>query len=112
VASRSRRDLPERQLTLREALRRVLSEGRFTAHELSGRVGISEKDVAGHLEHLARSVKGSGDRFDVEPARCQDCGFVFRDRTRLTRPSRCPRCKSERLAPARYGIVTRGRTAP
>ena len=108
----SRGGLPERRQTLREALRHVLSEGRFTAHELSARVGVSEKDVAGHLEHLARSVKGGGDRFEVEPARCQDCTFVFKERTRMSKPSRCPRCKSERLTPARYGIVSRRRSAP
>lgn len=99
------RDLPERQLTVRAALRRLLSEGFLTARELSGRVGVGEKDVAAHLEHLARSVKASGERFEIDPARCHDCGFVFRDRTRLSKPSRCPRCKGEGLAPARYRIV-------
>ena len=97
---------PERRTTIREALRRVLSEGFFSAHELSGRVGISEKDVAGHLAHLARSLKASGDRFDVEPARCLDCGFVFKDRTKLTKPSRCPRCRDGQVAPPRYRVTT------
>lgn len=100
------RDLPERRLTLREALERVLAEGMFTARELSARVGISEKDVAGHLEHLARSVKATGERLEIEHARCESCGFVFKDRARLSKPSRCPCCKAERLSPARFGVVT------
>jgi hypothetical protein len=40
----------------------------------------------------------------LEPSECQDCGFVFRDRRRLTQPSRCPRCRSEATTPPRYGI--------
>lgn len=98
-------ELPERRLTVREALRRVLMEGLQTARELSGRVGVSEKDIAAHLEHLVRSVKQSGDRFEIEQAACLDCGFVFKDRSRFTRPSRCPRCKSQQLSTPRFAIV-------
>jgi predicted Zn-ribbon and HTH transcriptional regulator len=94
-------DLPERQVTIRAALRRVLGEGLFSAHEISGRVGISEKDVAEHLEHLSRSLKSTGERLAIEPARCRACGFTFKDRERFDKPSRCPLCKHERLAPAR-----------
>jgi transcriptional regulator len=104
MPGRREADLPERQSTLRAALKQVLTGGHFTARELSARVGISEKDVAGHLDHLARSLKTTGQRFDVDPAECHGCGFVFRDRTRLGKPSRCPRCRGQRLAPARYGI--------
>ena len=95
-------DLPERQQTVRATLRRVLAEGFFTAHELSKRIGISEKDVAGHLEHLARSLRGGGGRLEVEPARCIECGFRFNERTRFTTPSRCPQCKDEAVAPPRF----------
>jgi predicted Zn-ribbon and HTH transcriptional regulator len=95
----------ERRVTVREALRQVLTEGPRTARELSARVGVSERDVAGHLEHLARSLKQRGDRFEVEQASCLDCGFVFKDRSRFTRPSRCPRCKSQQLSTPRFAIV-------
>jgi predicted Zn-ribbon and HTH transcriptional regulator len=97
----------ERRVTVREALRRVLLEGPKTARELSARVGVSERDVVGHLEHLVRSVKQSGDRFEVEQAACLDCGFVFKDRARFTRPSRCPRCKSQQLSTPRFAISSR-----
>ena len=42
--------------------------------------------------------------FVLEPSACQDCTYTFRDRTRLTRPSRCPRCRSEAITSPRYGI--------
>ncbi len=98
-------ELSERHVTIRAGLRRVLGEGPLTARELSARVGISEKEVAGHLAHLARSLRQSGERLRVEPTRCLACGFVFKDRIRLDKPSRCPECKSERLAPSRFAIV-------
>jgi hypothetical protein len=87
------------------ALRDALRQGPRTARELSAHVGIPEKQVAGHLEHLARSLRAGGERFQVEPAGCQDCGFVFKKRDRLTRPSRCPVCRSEHLDAPRFRIL-------
>jgi predicted Zn-ribbon and HTH transcriptional regulator len=94
----------ERQATVRAALREALRAGPLTARELSARVGIPEKQVAGHLEHLARSLRAARERLGVEPARCQACGFVFRKRDRLTRPSRCPVCRGEHLDAPRFAI--------
>jgi predicted Zn-ribbon and HTH transcriptional regulator len=96
---------PERHETVRAALRHALTERTMTARELSATVGISEKEVAAHLEHLARSVKATGGKFEVEQSRCLDCGFAFKDRARLGRPSRCPHCKGQRVTPPRYTVV-------
>lgn len=96
----------ESHATLRTALREALRAGPLTARELSARVRIPEKQVAGHLEHLGRSLRAAGERLHVEPARCLDCGFVFRKRDRLTRPSRCPVCRGERLDAPRFAIVS------
>lgn len=96
----------ERQETVRAALREALRSGPLTAHELSGRVRIPEKQVAGHLEHLARSLKARGERLRVDPARCAACGFTFRQRERLTPPSRCPVCRSEQVDPPRFTITS------
>jgi hypothetical protein len=99
--------LSERHASIRSALRQALSEGPLTARDLSARVGIAERDVAGHLEHVARSLRQSGERLRVEPAECLGCGFVFRERARLSRPSRCPECRSQRLVPSRFAIAPR-----
>lgn len=100
--------LTERYATVRSALRQVLREGSLTARELSARVGISEKEVSGHLEHVARSLRHSSERLRVEPAQCLACEFVFKERTRLSKPSKCPACRSERLDPPRFIILTGG----
>jgi predicted Zn-ribbon and HTH transcriptional regulator len=102
------RDLPERQTTVRAELRAILRERLLTAREISARIAIGEKDVAEHLQHLSRSVKPGGERLQIEHAWCHACGFVFRDRERFSKPSRCPRCKEQRLAPARYRVVPVG----
>ncbi len=96
---------PERHETVRAALREALRAGPLTARELSARIGIPEKQVAGHLEHLGRSLKAAGERLRVDPPGCLACGFVFRKRDRLSRPSRCPVCRGERLDPPRFAIV-------
>lgn len=108
MARRPPPDAPsERHATVRGELRRVLREGLFTALELSARVGVGEKEIAGHLAHLARSVRSSGERLRVEPARCLACGFLFRKRDRLSKPSSCPLCKGQRLEPPRFALDAR-----
>ena len=98
----------DRAETPRHALRQALAEQPLTAHELSARVSIREKDVAHHLEHLARSLVREGEKLVVDPAVCEDCGFVFKKRERLDSPSRCPVCKSERIRSPRFSIEKRG----
>lgn len=90
--------------TPRQAIARVLTEGPHTAYELSARVRVPEKDVATHLQHLERSLRRSGARLVVEPARCRDCGYVFRGRARLTRPSACPQCRGQHVSAPAFGI--------
>ncbi len=93
--------------TPRQAIRRHLAGGPLTALELSALVHLPEKEIAPHVEHLARSLRHGDARLEVEPARCLDCGYAFRDRTRLARPSACPRCRGQHLAAPVFRIVPR-----
>ena len=95
---------PPRTASVREALRAALAEGPATAKELSRRAGVRERDVAEHLEHLARSLASRGERLAVEPASCLDCGYVFRRRERLARPSACPACRGTHLDPPVFAL--------
>jgi predicted Zn-ribbon and HTH transcriptional regulator len=96
----------ERTRTAREAIREELLRGATTARELSERVSIREKDVAGHLEHLEQSLRVRGERLVVEPASCIACGYSFARRTRLSRPGSCPECRSTRIDPPAFRIDT------
>jgi transcriptional regulator len=95
---------PERSATVREALEAELRKGPASARDLSTAVGIREKDVAGHLEHVEQSARARGERLVVEPAGCADCGFRFAGRTRLTKPGSCPECRSTRIDPPLFSL--------
>jgi predicted Zn-ribbon and HTH transcriptional regulator len=83
--------------TIRQKIISLLSETELTAREISGQVGISEKEVNEHLKHIARSVSSQNKQLLVAPANCLACGYVFEDRRRFTRPGRCPRCKKSHI---------------
>ena len=91
--------------TIRQQIMALLTQRDYGAGELSQIVGIREKEVCDHLLYVARSVASQRQRLKVTPARCLQCGYVFRDRKRLNKPSRCFRCKSERLTEPRYRVV-------
>jgi predicted Zn-ribbon and HTH transcriptional regulator len=93
-------------ITIRQALKELLQEGALSALELSQRLSIPEKEVYGHLEHLARAP-GPGRRFRLTPASCRTCGFIFAKRQRLTTPSRCPVCRHESIKRPRFALEAR-----
>jgi len=93
--------------TIRQQIMQAITGTRCSARDLAHRIGISERDVEDHLAHIGKSVaRDRRSRFLLEPSTCQDCEFVFRGRTRLTRPSRCPKCRSEAISPPRFEIVS------
>jgi predicted Zn-ribbon and HTH transcriptional regulator len=94
--------------TSRQQIMDLIEGQARTSRELAHALAISEREVESHLAHIARSVmRDRARRFLIEPAACATCDFVFRDRTRLTRPSRCPRCRSEHLSAPRFAIERR-----
>jgi predicted Zn-ribbon and HTH transcriptional regulator len=94
----------------------LLLDTRLTSRQLAQLVGLSERQVEEHLSHIVKTVaRDRSRRFMLEPSACRDCGYRFRDRSRLTRPSRCPRCRSEAITAPRYGIdllASRAATQP
>ena len=93
--------------TPRQAIRDHLHEEALTARDLSARIGLPEREIVPHLEHLARSLRGAGDRLEVEPSRCLNCRFVFRERARLGKPSGCPRCRQPHVTAPVFSIGLR-----
>lgn len=89
--------------TKREQLVEVLQHDAYTPRELAEEVGIRVRDVIDHLGHIRRSHKSN---FRIESAECIKCRFVFSDRRKLQTPSRCPKCRSERVTEPRFSIAT------
>jgi len=90
--------------TPRQAMKELLAEQPYSSLELSQLLSLSEKEVLSHLAHIARAP-GPGLRFQIIPAKCKHCGFVFKKRDRLTRPSRCPLCQHESIRRPRFELV-------
>jgi predicted Zn-ribbon and HTH transcriptional regulator len=88
--------------TLRKTIAEALEGDSLDLREISKLFGIKEKEVLDHLIHIEKSARHRG--FTVEPASCQQCGFSFKKRTRLSTPGRCPLCKSEHISPPRFKI--------
>ena len=97
--------LPERNQTVRKAILEHLQAGPKTTRELSQLLRIEEKSIVPHLEHLQKSLRHAGERLKILPAGCQQCGFRFEDRRRLSRPGSCPRCQSQRIEPPAFQVV-------
>lgn len=101
---------PEPELTDRQRIMRALAEARCSSRELADRLGLPERRIEDDLAHIARTVaRDRTRRFVWEPPACLDCGFVFRKRTRLTKPGHCPDCRSEHISRPRFGIEARER---
>ena len=90
--------------TLRQRLADLLQEQEADAREISRALGIAEKEVYAHLEHIRRSAAAAGAELSVTPSECLACGYVFADRGRLTRPGRCPHCRGTRLSRPSFRI--------
>ena len=96
----------ERRETVRREIASILEQvGPLSAREISMEAGIRENEVCGHLEHIKKSISRKSSTFEVTPAECGRCGFVFRTRTRLTKPGRCPSCRSEDITEPLFSII-------
>lgn len=94
--------------TPRQYLMDALAGVPRSSYELAALLGIPEREVEDHLRHIVKSLaRDRARRFVLEPSTCHSCGYVFRERTRLTRPSRCPRCRDESISAPRFMIDIR-----
>jgi predicted Zn-ribbon and HTH transcriptional regulator len=93
-----------RMHTIRQQIIALLIEEDMSAIELSQELRIPEKEVYTHLPHIARSLAIQGKKLLIQPSRCLNCGYIFRERKRFTRPGHCPRCKATYIQRPAYRI--------
>jgi len=94
----------ERQETIRQQLIAILENHTASIKELSGDVGVSIKELYGHLEHIQKTFNQGEQRLVTTPAECRKCGFIFRKRDRLTKPGKCPVCRAESIREPFFSI--------
>jgi predicted Zn-ribbon and HTH transcriptional regulator len=95
----------EKHDTVRHELMALLLRRELSARELSVEMGVSEKEVFDHLEHLRIMLRRSAAHLKVTPACCRKCGFVFEKRDRLTKPGKCPVCRGTHIEEPRFTVV-------
>jgi hypothetical protein len=89
-------------MTRRQEIIKILSKEEKTAQELANLFKIELKFILEDLEHIRRTVKPR--KLVMKPAFCKSCGFVFKERSKISKPSRCPRCKKEWIQAALFKI--------
>ena len=94
----------ERQETIRQKIISLLAGKTLSAREISIEAGVSEKEVYEHLEHIQRTINKREHNLIVTPSACKKCGFVFRKRDKLKKPSKCPVCRNEVIREPLFSI--------
>ncbi|MDJ0621941.1 MAG: transcriptional regulator [Desulfocapsaceae bacterium] len=89
--------------TIRQQIQELLREGEWTALELSQELSVQEREIYDHLQHVRKSLRG--EKLQVSPYHCRSCGYIFRKRERLDRPSRCPQCRESHIGVASFTII-------
>lgn len=98
--------------TLRQKMIEVLQKAPMDRRDLSQALRISEKEVVAHLPHVAKSVVARGMLWQVQPACCESCGYTYKDRKRLSTPSKCPRCRHSRIRGPWFQVNARAASIP
>ncbi len=99
-------------MSRRERIIEILSSARepLDVSQIAAALGLSASEAGAiyeDLEHIARSLRRSDKVLLMIPPACRSCGYVFRDLRRLRRPSKCPRCRGERISSPRFIIKHR-----
>jgi transcriptional regulator len=89
--------------TQRQDIMDFLSKGTYTLQELSVELHMSIKELLLHLPHVQKSIRPPNS-FVIDPAECLNCGYVFKDRTKLHSPGKCPRCRETHIKEPAYHI--------
>ena len=90
-------------MTFRKDLITLLSTQPRSVSTIARELGLKRADVEEDLWHAIRSAEAAGYRVSIVPAKCRVCEFTF-DGHRLTKPGKCPACRSTRLYEPQIGI--------
>ena len=90
-------------MTRREEIYEILKKEKRSAQELANIFQVELKWIVEDLQHIAKSVRPT---FELRmiPARCQKCDFIFKERSKIKAPTKCPKCKSEWIQPPLFFI--------
>ncbi len=90
--------------TRRKEIIEVLKEREMTLKELVELFQTEVKEIVEDLIHISQSVKIEHKKLKQRWAICNNCGFTFKDREKFTRPTKCPKCRSEDITEPSFRI--------
>ncbi|MEM0345073.1 MAG: hypothetical protein QXE91_05300 [Thermofilaceae archaeon] len=90
-------------MSRRERIIEILSstDRPLDINQIAALLGLSPREAGSiyeDLKHVAKSLRTSGKVLLMVPPTCKTCGYVFKDLDRPKKPSRCPKCRSERVS--------------
>ncbi len=80
-------------MTRREEIIKTLEREEKSAKDLADQFKAEMFEIIEDLSHIKHSIKPK--KLVIKPSQCKKCGFVFEERSKIKKPSKCPRCKSE-----------------
>lgn len=89
-------------MTRRQEIITLLEKEERSAQDLANHFRMELKFIVEDLLHIKRSIKPR--KMVILPAQCKGCGFIFKERSKIKRPSRCPKCKHERIQESLFRI--------
>jgi len=94
-------------MTRRQEIIDMLRYRQLTVKEISDEFLTIPEEIVEHLKHIKQTVWPKEQLFHTDP-KCNNCDFLFKDRTKLKPPSKCPACKSHDIASPKYFVKKRG----
>lgn len=80
-------------MTRREKIIEMLQQQKYTAQHMANFFETTLKEILEDLAHIGKSIKPK--KLKTIPAYCKSCNFIFREREKVSKPSKCPKCRSE-----------------
>lgn len=79
--------------TRREEIIGLLEKGPISPYNIANKFGTTLKEILEDIKHVKLSIKPK--QLKMVPAYCKKCGFVFKERSRIKTPTKCPKCRGE-----------------
>jgi len=80
-------------MTRRQQIIEILQQNKQSAQQLANYFQCELREIIEDLQHIEKSIKPK--KLKSTPACCKSCNFVFKERSKISKPGKCPRCKSE-----------------
>jgi len=87
-------------------------QGPHCLRDLSQTLGMPEKHILAELPHVERSLKPLHLRISQIPPFCRSCQYAFKNRSRFSKPGKCPLCRATTIEAPFFYIEPPGREAP